>query len=101
MGGGSENKTGAPYDLMGGQYASFSGGTPSGINWGGVLGDVGQGFSNFGNAMASSQQPIPQFQSPDLPYGMQQQQASQPTTIQPDPQLQMTLDAISRLIGGY
>jgi hypothetical protein len=65
MGGGGSagggGGAGAPYDLLGGQYANFSGGTPSGINFPGVLSDVGTALQSIKPPAAA---PIPAFQLP-------------------------------------
>lgn len=68
----------------------------SNFDWG-VL---GKGFQNTGAGLASSQSPIPQFGSPDLPFGSQTGAPFQPTTIQYDPHLNDALDRIMRLFGG-
>ncbi len=43
MGGGQQDSP--PVDLLGGQYASFTGGTPSGVNWPGFTQDLSHGIN--------------------------------------------------------
>lgn len=103
MGGNDSGSSSAtqPYDLLGGQYASFSGGTPSGYNYQNLYSGIGQGLQQGGAAYGQmAQTPIPQFGNPNLPmtggapYGQIQQQ----TIGQPDPQL---MDALSRILGMF
>ena len=56
MGGESGGASGAPYDLMGGQLASFSGGTP-GFNWPGFGKSLGSGLESAGNSLGNYQTP--------------------------------------------
>jgi hypothetical protein len=65
-GAGGGGGAGAPYDLMGGQYANFSGGTPSGINWPGVLQDTSQALGQIKPGQAT---PIPALQTPQSGMG--------------------------------
>lgn len=103
VGGSSGSSTGAPYDLMGGSGASFSGGTPSGINWAGVGQDVGQGLQQGARVYGSmAQSPVPQFSVPNMPYqsygtGVQTQQSAIPQT---DPFQMQALQRLLQLLGG-
>ena len=56
MGGGESSAP--PVDLLGGQYASFSGGTP-GFDYAGLGKAVGGGLQQFGSSMAN--QPVPNY----------------------------------------
>lgn len=50
-----QNSGQQPYDELGGQYASFSGGTP-GFDWGGLGQGIGAGFSAAGKSLQNSPQ---------------------------------------------
>ena len=74
-GGGSSTPSSQPYDLLGGQYASFSGGTPSGINSFGAFQDLGKGIGNATQTYARS---VPS----SLPQAAGSASVQQPFSIQ-------------------
>ncbi len=107
MGGGSQSSA-PPVDLLGGQYASFTGGTPSGVNWGGAFQDlsrgIGQGAQTFAHSVPSS---LPQAAGSDQikqPFSIQGQ-ANQgypliPTNAsQSGDQMQQIMQLIQQLLG--
>jgi hypothetical protein len=74
MGGGGQSSA-PPTDLLGGQYASFTGGTPSGVNWAGAFQDLGKGIGQAGQQFAAG---VPS----SLPRAGGSDQISQPFSIQ-------------------
>ena len=93
MGGGGSS-TGQPYDLLGGQYASFSGGTPSNdINWWGL---AGKGLQSAGKGITSGTTPIPSTDVPNLQGTDIQSPPERPINIQQN----NLIEALLRLLGG-
>jgi hypothetical protein len=108
MGGGQNSAP--PVDLLGGQYASFTGGTPSGVNWSGAFQDLGKGIGQAGQAYAAgvpsalpraagSDQISQPFQIPVS--GQQQSYPLIPTNKQENgDQGQMIMQLLQQLLGG-
>ena len=94
MGGGGSS-TGQPYDLLGGQYASFSGGTP-GYDWSALGKGIAQGAQSFGKGIAGAQTPIPSPQDTQIAPAEIGSNQSQPAYIQQN----NLIEALLRLLGG-
>ncbi len=103
MGGGSQSSS-QPYDELGGQYASFSGGTP-GFDYSGLglgvskgLGQFGSGISSGAQAAAGTQRlSTPSFQQYTIPTNAQSQATLIPTNQSPEQQI---MQIIQKLLGG-
>ena len=97
MGGGESSAP--PVDLLGGQYASFTGGTPS-YDWSGLGAGVGKGLQQFGASMQNQPTPnymtgTPSFAQANIPNSTPQ------TNLIPESGGQsLDLAAIMRLIQG-
>jgi hypothetical protein len=66
MGGGSSSAGSQPYDELGGQYASFTGGTP-GFDYAALGKALGGGISQFGSSLSAGSHQNYMTNTPNLP----------------------------------
>jgi hypothetical protein len=66
MGGGDSSAGSQPYDNLGGEYASFTGGTP-GIDYASLGKALGGGISQFGSSLSAGSHQNYMTNTPNLP----------------------------------